>query len=124
MTIYLEEAHARDEWWLPHSPEASDKRCVYAHKTIEERLAAANKFVSETGFLMEMVCDTMEGNVTDRYRGWPERLYVIVDGVIVYQGGPGPFGYKLPEVKQFLADRYGMRGELILKTAARPSCVN
>lgn len=116
LTIYVEEAHARDEWWLEHSPEASGKRCVYTHQTLNDRLAAARRFKEDNNFPIELVCDTMAGNVVDSYDAWPERLYIIVDGVVVYAGGKGPFGYKLPEVKQWLADKFGMRGSLILKT--------
>jgi len=109
LTIYIEEAHARDEWWLPYSPEASTRRSVYAHKNIGERLQAANRFVNDTGFPLELVCDSFDGNVVDRYRGWPERLFIIVDGVVVYRGGEGPFGYKLIEVEQWLEKHYGKR---------------
>jgi hypothetical protein len=122
LTIYIEEAHPRDEWWLPDSPEASGKRCVYVHKTIDERLAAARRFIEGNSFPIELVCDTMKGEVYDRYQAWPERLYIILNGVVVYRGGEGPFGYKLPEVKQWLANKFGMRGELIFKVADDNSC--
>ena len=116
LTVYIEEAHARDQWYLPDSPDAATKRNITTHLTIDERRAAATRFIEDTGFPIELVCDSMDGHMTDRYRGWPERLYVIVDGVIVYRGRPGPFGYNLPEVKQWLADKYGLRGEITLKT--------
>lgn len=32
------------------------------------------------------------------YGATPERLYIIKDGIILYQGGMGPFGYDLAEV--------------------------
>ena len=115
LTIYIEEAHAQDEWYLPHSPDAGTKRCIKVHRDIHERLDAANRFVSDNQFPIELVCDSMEGNVVDRYRAWPERLYILVDGVVVYQGGQGPFGYNLPEVKKWLADRYGLRGGYVYK---------
>lgn len=44
-----------------------------------------------------------------------ERLYIIVDGVVVYKGGYGPFDYKLWEVQDWLAARYGMRGASLKK---------
>ena len=116
LTIYIEEAHARDEWYLPDSPNASTTRLIYTHKTIEDRITAAKRFIEGTGVEMEVVCETMEGNVTDRYGAWPERLYIIVDRVVVYQGGKGPFGYKLFEVKQWLANKFGMKGELQYNT--------
>ena len=62
------------------------------------------------------MCDTFgAGNVNDVYGAWPERLYIIVDGTIVYQGGLGPFDYKLHEVQHWLAASYGMRGSSLKK---------
>ena len=117
LTVYIEEAHARDEWYLPDVQDAATKRNISSHLSIADRRAAATRFVADTGFPVELVCDSMDGHMVDRYRGHPERLYIIQDGVIVYKGKPGPFGYNLPEVKQWLADRYGLRGEMISKTA-------
>lgn len=113
LTIYIEEAHAFDEWRLPESQvEAVDNVQIAVHKSIDERLLAAKTFAEKRKFPSEMllVCDSMEGQVNDRYAAWPERLYIIVDGVVVYQGGFGPFDYKLWEVQDWLAVRYGMRG--------------
>lgn len=122
LTIYIEEAHARDEWWLPLSPEAHTKRSVLAHKTISDRIAAAKRFINDLKFDMDIVCDSMMfDNAVRRYGAWPERLYIILDGVVVYKGGEGPFGYKLYEVKQWLADHYGLRGEIIRKSVATSS---
>ena len=52
----------------------------------------------------------MSDEVCERFDAWPERLYIILDGAVVYQGGYGPFDFKLAEVKDWLAERYGMRG--------------
>lgn len=57
----------------------------------------------------------MKNHVYDHYDAWPERLYIIVDGVIVYKGGNGPFGYCLWEVQEWLAEKYGMRGASLRK---------
>jgi len=123
LTIYIEEAHASDEWRLPESKvEVEDRTAISVHKSIEDRIAAASLFVAkrkfpkdDKGMDMWLVCDSMEGQVNDRYDAWPERLYVILDGVVVYKGGYGPFDYKLWEVQEFLADRYGMRGPSLKK---------
>lgn len=52
----------------------------------------------------------MAGHAVDRYGAWPERLYIVHDGLIVYKGGKGPFDYHLGEVQAWLSERYGMRG--------------
>lgn len=115
LSIYIEEAHAKDEWWLPDSPEADSRRAINVHTCIDERRAAATRFLEDNAFPIKLVCDSMAGDVVNRYRAWPERLYIIQDGIVVYAGGPGPFGYNLPEVKQWLADRYGWRGQSVEK---------
>ncbi len=45
LTIYINEAHPIDEWWLKDSKEAGigEKRCLLAHQTIEDRIIAAKK---------------------------------------------------------------------------------
>ena len=105
-----------DEWWLPGSPGAQVGGAAYIkqHRSLADRLVNGNKFVKDFDFPIELVCDCMDNHVSDRFDSWPERLYIIQDGVIIYQGGLGPFDYNLPEVKQWLAERYGMRGESLV----------
>ncbi len=104
LTIYIAEAHARDEWWIPHAPNAYDggKACIVQHKTIESRIYAAKSFVEDFNIEFEVVCDSMKDQVYELYNASPERLYVIEKGLIVYQGGLGPFNYNLNEVITWL----------------------
>ncbi len=111
LTIYIEEAHARDEWWLPDS--AGGKTGITNHTCMEDRLVAARRFVKDHDFPIETVCDSFDNEVNDRFDAWPERLYIVQRGVVVYQGGYGPFDYKLAEVKDWLAERFGQRGAVI-----------
>ncbi len=113
LTIYIEEAHARDEWWLPDS--TGGKACIMNHNSLEERLAAGKRFVQDHSFPSELVCDTFDNQANDCFDAWPERLFIIDKGVVVYQGGYGPFDYKLAEVKDWLAERFGLRGEAITR---------
>ena len=117
LTIYIEEAHAYDEWWLPESPGAcvGGKAYIANHRNLEDRLTAARKFVQDTRLTSDVVCDSFDDQVNDRFGAWPERLYIIQDGVVVYKGGMGPFDYKLAEVKDWLAERFGMRGEVMTR---------
>ena len=117
LTIYIEEAHAHDEWWLPDSPEAhvGGKCYIAAHKSIADRVDAAKKFQTDFNFPGEIVCDSFLNEVCDRFGAWPERLYIIQDGVVVYRGGMGPFDYKLAEVKDWLADKFGLRGDVMTR---------
>lgn len=109
-TIYIEEAHAIDEWFLPEAP---SKACIKVHKTIEDRIQAAKNFIKYTNCQFELVCDTMKAEANRRYDAWPERLYIILNGIVVYKGGYGPFDYKLGEVQEWLINRFGVVGEVI-----------
>jgi len=40
------------------------------------------------------------------YDAWPERLYIIDAGKVVYKGDPGPYGYDLGEVEAWLQQRF------------------
>ena len=55
--------------------------------------------------------DTIDNEANISYGAVPQRLYVIVEGKIVYQGGMGPIYYNLEEVKDWLAS-YGENNNL------------
>lgn len=108
LTIYIEEAHAKDEWYFHESAVTTEfKTEIAVHKSIDERLAAATLFRDKTqSSALNIVCDDMRGDIVTRYGAWPERLYIIVDGVVVYKGGMGPFDYRLYEVREWLETRF------------------
>lgn len=60
LTIYIEEAHAVDEWILPESEVQAKQVNIKAHVSLQERLAAASKFVSDTNIQSEVVVDSMQ----------------------------------------------------------------
>jgi hypothetical protein len=117
LTIYIEEAHAIDEWNLPDSEiiQNGEVNDITVHKNIHERISVAKRFIKNRNIKCNVVCDSMKGDIVDSYGAWPERLYIIMNGVIVYQGGLGPFDYKLGEVQDWLGERYGKRGESVWK---------
>ncbi len=71
---------------LTHPP-AGGGAYIRQHRSQQERIASGRRFLTDfslpAGF--EVVYDTMGGEGCDRYDAWPERLYVVVDGVVVYQ---------------------------------------
>ena len=46
--------------------------------------------------------DTMEDEATQAYGASPERLFIIQQGQIMYEGGMGPYHYALTEVRRWL----------------------
>lgn len=108
LTIYIEEAHPKDEWYLPDAVDIKNGNAdnIFTHKSLSDRLSAASLFRDHKKLEMDILVDSMKGQVCDRYEAWPERLYIIQDGVVVYKGGVGPQGYKIPEVQQFLKSKF------------------
>ena len=49
--------------------------------------------------------DPMDDRANHAFAALPERIYVVLDGRIAYQGGLGPFDYKIEEVEEFLSKR-------------------
>ena len=72
------------------------------HHCMADRLQAANLFVTRKHIESSVYVDSMENEVLDRYQAWPERLYVVQDGVVVYVGGIGPFHFDLSELEAWL----------------------
>ena len=52
-----------------------------------------------------LVVDLMDNKAGIAYAATPERLYVVLDGKIVYEGLQGPFDYRLDEVEEYLERR-------------------
>jgi len=72
LVIYISEAHACDEWPL------GSFTCIKQHKTISQRLNAANEFVKKSGFTLPIYADDITNEFDKTYSSWPER-YVIID---------------------------------------------
>eukprot|EP01038_Epipyxis_sp_PR26KG_P013308 gene13308-17830_t len=108
LTIYIEEAHAQDDWKLPKFLDHPGKDIVM-HKSINDRIQAAKRFVVEQSYPIEVVCDSMNNEAMERFNSIPERLYIIENGQVVYAGGRGPFDYKPEEVMEWCINRFGAR---------------
>lgn len=105
LTVYIEEAHAVDRWYLPQAPSGAQ---IKHHTSDADRIAAAKSFIADYSFPIETVVDTIANEANFAYDAWPERLYIVVDGVVVFKGGPGPFFYRLDEVMTWL-DNFAQR---------------
>lgn len=108
LTIYIREAHPVDGWWfgggimgllmkLKRSKAATD---VYDPKTLDERQAVANRYKVDLKYDISTYVDEMDDAVSKAYAAMPTRLYLIgLDGLVVYAGGLGPFGFKTMELE-------------------------
>jgi len=100
ITVYISEAHPTDEWHL-------FKEVDYAQpKTLEERVELTKGYVECTSIRGKVVTDVIEDEAEKMFSAWPERLYVVLDGRVLYAGGKGPFGYRIDHLQSFLEDYF------------------
>ena len=93
--IYIEEAHAADAWRFENNMEIKN------HRSLEDRIEAAN-VLQQKGPRCPIFIDSMLNEANLKYGGLFERLYIILDDVIVYEGERGPVGYHVEEVEHWL----------------------
>jgi len=101
VTVYISEAHPREEANFTGNIDIGE------HKNFEERVEACKILLEHksAGDNYSLMVDLMDNKAGIAYAAMPERLYVVLDGKIVYEGLQGPFGYRLEEVEQFLETR-------------------
>jgi len=101
VTVYISEAHPSEE------ANFSGNIDISQHKNFEERVEAAEILLdykkAEDNY--DILVDLMDNKAGTAYAAMPERLYVVLDGKIVYEGLQGPFDYRMDEVEQYLETR-------------------
>lgn len=100
LIVYQEEAHASNGWGF-----ASSRHKVMQHRTLKDRIVAAEYMLEQTNVPCPVLVDQMTNEASSAYGGMPERLYVILNDKIVYQGGVGPMDYRVQEVRDWLSSR-------------------
>jgi len=103
LTIYIAEAHARDQW-----PAGKTISCVDQPTTLEQRLENARQFQKRVHFEMPILVDNMDNSFHTTYGCWPFRFYVIHQGKLVYKAEPGEttYTYDLDELDQWIENYY------------------
>ena len=96
-SVYIAEAHPVEK------ANFTGNIVISAHETLEDRLKAARVLQSSMqGEDNRILVDSMQDVANELYAAFPERLYVILDGKVVLEGKPGPFGYNIAEIESFL----------------------
>ncbi|CAF1098953.1 unnamed protein product [Didymodactylos carnosus] len=76
------------------------------HRNTNERLNAIKVMIETMNITIDkkisIYSDPMDDITNHLFRGWPERLYVLYDQKILFQGKPGPIGYSIPSLDYFL----------------------
>lgn len=98
LVVYIEEAHPSDGWVSSDAPHQ-----IPTHRCLEDRLRAAQLMLAEVPG-STVVVDGMDNASNAAYGAYFERLYVVMDARVVYQGGRGPEGYRLAELRSWLEE--------------------
>ena len=107
LTLYIKEAHPEDEWQMESNLKENDNVCYPQPKSTADRVKIANDFVKRFQYPVPLAIDPIANEANAVYAGWPERFYIVDEqGVIVYKGKPGPFGFHPEEVEAWLAKRF------------------
>ena len=79
--VYIEEAHASDEWPISSARMAPSGApvCIPSHKTLPDRLAAAAAFCGDFAVpeAVAVAVDAMGNGFQTLYAAWPIRWYVF-----------------------------------------------
>lgn len=97
LTIYTQEAHPTEggdyiDYFLP----------IKEHTTLEQRLEAAGELLNLETLPGPVLVDNMANEASVAYGSFPDRLYIVLGGRVVYQGGVGPHGYVPDKVEEWL----------------------
>ncbi|CAG8479977.1 2613_t:CDS:2, partial [Racocetra fulgida] len=75
-------SHASDVWPIGNIIDVKE------HKTLADRLAAADEMVKATKLKIPVLADTMDNNFLKLYCPWPFRFFIAVDGILKLVGMP------------------------------------
>ena len=111
--MYVEEAHAQDEWPISSGRYNQGRGPVHVKQptTSMERVRVAQQFLKDynipVGNRLQVACDSPEkGNPFEQsYAPWPLRLYVIESGKMCYIAQPRDCTYDVAELREWLMQR-------------------
>lgn len=82
--IYIEEAHATDEWNIG----ASAGAIVESHKTMEDRMQCVKMFSDNHGVKFPIYPDDMKSTFMNTFASWPVRCFITKGKVIHHISEP------------------------------------
>ena len=97
--IYIEEAHAIDEWPIGNSAGVIN----WKHNTLQDRKICAEKMITEHGFEIPVYLDSMDNQFQKNYGCWPFRCIIIdQDNIIQYKSIPKQAEYDFMEIYHYI----------------------
>ncbi len=105
--VYVREAHPGEQPVM--KPNLNAGISIADHQDLDDRQEAAQVCAAGLDIVFPIVVDGMDNFVEQSYAAHPDRIYIIgADGLVAYNGGPGPDGFKPDEaaeaLDQLLAD--------------------
>jgi len=101
LTVYIAEAHANDVWPLGTHVD------LPSHKTFEDRINASDILINKYGLKIPVLYDTMDDTFDNLYAVWPERYYIVCDGLIDVVFSPTvDFGFDRETMERALTIRH------------------
>ena len=99
--IYISEAHAADVWPIGLSAGVIN----YKHKSIEDRISYAKKFVDTHQFKIPVVVDTMDNDFRATFSAWPFRVFIVKDNKIEYISNITNSEFDILDIYNFFKDK-------------------
>ena len=92
VTVYIAEAHAKDEWTLRSTSNAEQdgKWDVMLAQDQASRCQLAKDWVDWLQPSTQYLVDTMDDGARLAYGAWPERMVIVEDGAVQYYGEREP----------------------------------
>ena len=101
--VYIREAHPDSILFVPTETGGTALGVVSQTQTAADRLKNLHQCALLLQLTMPAVIDSDDNAVNRAYAAWPDRLYVIdTNGKVAYKSGPGPSGFKSPELAAWL----------------------
>ena len=103
MLVYIREAHPDSILFVPTAAGGTALGVVAQTDTAADRLKNLHQCALLLQLTMPAVIDNDDNLVNRTYGAWPDRLYAIGnDGKIAFKSGPGPAGFKSPDLAAWL----------------------
>lgn len=97
VVLYINEAHPTNGWYI-----GDDLYKIPNHTSISDRQHAAKYLDDDLHPCVHVYLDNLQNEGQKLFGCKYERLYVVHNGQVIYQGGNGPFGYDLTDLENFL----------------------
>ena len=95
--MYIAEAHPDDGWAV-----FGTGFKVNQHQNEVDRITAAKHFVWKLDVKCNVAIDLMSNDAAISYGSMVNRAYILHNGIVHFEGGPGPEYYNLKEIEEQL----------------------